>query len=657
MSPPQAQLDNTLFHAVSRWLGRSPRIATFLRYALPILVVTAATELIQNAGLPRPAPGILSMLIVLACAWFGGLGPALALSPVLFLIARMQRGEAMRWAPPGPQEIVAMTFITCLCASMGLAGQYRRRYLTATRQHARKLREQSRALAQASILFRTVDGTITQWNEGIERLFGWTSGEAIGCRVDQLLQSEFPAPAEDIEAELVEHGQWHGEVKHRHKDGNELHVAAHWILYRDEAGQPVGVAEVHNDVTELRRAEAAIREADRRKDEFLAMLAHELRNPLAPIRTGLELIRTSNDDPQLLEQTRRIMERQMRQLVTLVDDLLDVSRISRGKLELRRRPVALSEVVDSAVEAVRPALKAAGHSFHVCLPEQPVRLDVDPHRLAQVVSNVLDNAIKYTPPGGNVSLTAQCREGEVVLSVEDDGLGIAPEMLERIFDMFTQSETTAALDAGLGIGLALVKSIVEMHGGRVEASSAGEGRGARMQIVLPLPAQGSIDSPQRQTPTGEMPTGIVSSNPPAAAATGKASSSDSQPASRRVLIVDDNDASVTLLSLLVKNFGNDVRVARDGEEALDVARQFQPEIVFMDLGMPKLDGYGACRLIRQEPWGQQVMLVALTGWGQDAHRQRTKEAGFDYHLVKPADPNELRRLLSQTSPDFETALN
>jgi two-component system CheB/CheR fusion protein len=445
-----------------------------------------------------------------------------------------------------------------------------------------------------------------------------------------LLQSRFPRPLDEIQAELIEAGQWQGEVIHRHKDGRELHVQAHWILYRDKSGSPIGVAEIHNDVSELRRAEAAIRMADRRKDEFLAVLAHELRNPLAPIRSGLELMKLAGHDQKLVEQTRGVMERQMQQLVRLVDDLLDVSRITRGKLELRKCQVILADVMRSAVEAAKPAIEKAGHQLTVNVPEDALRLHADAHRLAQVLSNLLDNAAKYTPRGGRIRLSAERYDSDVVVSVKDSGIGIPTAMLDGVFEMFTRVERSGdTVGSGLGIGLALVKSIVEMHGGQVEARS--EDTGTEFQVRLPL----ALDSATVDAPAALRSAGNV--------------------LPRRVLVVDDNEAAANLLSAHVEKLGNQVHVAYDGEAAIELAGRFQPDIVFMDLAMPKLDGYGAARHIREQPWGREIVLVALSGWGQDGHKKRAEEAGFDHHLVKPADTAQLERLLSGVNPGAGTA--
>lgn len=599
-----------------------------MRYVVPLLTVVAVTQVVHLSPLTSPTSGVISMLAVLACAWFGGLGPALLLSPLLLLLGRLVREEPQRWAAMTSQELMALTVVTLVCGSIGLAGQYRRRIRAVTEQHAQKLQDQARALNQAPIVFRNVEGTITEWSAGAQRLFGRTSDEAVGRPLCELLQTRFPRPADEIQPELFKTGQWQGEVIQRHRDGHELHVAMHWILYRDKYGEPIGVAEIHNDVSDLRRAEAAVREADRRKDEFLAMLAHELRNPLAPIRTGLELMRMAKNDEQLIDQTRAIMERQMEQLVTLVDDLLDVSRISRGKLELRMCQVTLSDVVRSAVEAARPTIEAAGHKLSVTMTAAPLHLHADPHRLAQVLSNLLDNAAKYTPRGGSIWLAAERQGADVVVSIKDSGLGIPADMIDGIFQMFTRIERAGEkTNAGLGIGLALVKSIVEMHGGRVEAKSDGPGRGAEFRVRLPLV--------RAATASEQLPNGA---------------SSATERSPRRVLIVDDNEAAADLLSMVVGKLGNEVRVAYDGQQAIEAAVRFQPDVVLMDLGMPKLDGYGAARHIREQPWGQEMLLVALSGWGQDGHKKRSKEAGFDHHLVKPADPVQLQRLLDGAEP-------
>lgn len=595
-----------------------------LRYALTMAIVVAMVLFADSARINPPYGGILGMTIILGAAWFAGLGPALMLTPTLFVVSRWNDTGADRYALPPPNEVLAITIITLISAATGLAGQYRRRIDAVKQENAQKLRDQARALSHAHIVFRDVQGAVMQWNEGAEKLFGWSSPEATGQLLHQLLRTEFSIPLEEINVELLYTGQWHGEVVHYRKDGSRLNVSSHWILYRGNDGAPIGVAEVHNDVTELRRAEEAIREADRRKDEFLALLAHELRNPLAPIRTGLELMKMAKNDPQTLENTRTVMERQTKQLVTLVDDLLDVSRITRGKLELRKSRVKLADIVQSAIEAAQPFIEDADHELTVIVPDAPMYLNADPHRLAQVLSNLLNNAAKYTPDGGEITFSVERQGSDVLIQVRDTGIGIPAHMLDRIFEMFTQVDHSIEKSySGLGIGLTLAKSLVEMHGGTIGVQSDGPEQGTTFSVRLPL----LIDIPTVQPPAAPRDIGTAQE--------------------RRVLVVDDNQAAASLLSSMVKMLGNDVRTAGDGAEAIDVADEFRPDIVLMDLGMHKLNGYDAARHIRKQPWGREMLLIALTGWGQDGDKRRTKEAGFDYHLVKPADPNELQTLLTR----------
>ncbi len=342
-------------------------------------------------------------------------------------------------------------------------------------------------------------------------------------------------------------------------------------------------------------------------------------------------MKLAKDDPVRMEEIRLTMERQTRQLITLVDDLLDVSRITRGKLELRKCRVRVSEVLRSAVEASQPYLDEARHELIFTAPDKSLSLEADPNRLAQVVSNLLTNAAKYTPEGGRVWLSAEPKGDQLRISVRDNGIGIPAEMQSRIFEMFAQIESPMDKgNAGLGIGLTLVKSLVDMHGGVVEVRSEGRHRGSEFIVRLPLQDMASASSPSNHEPP-------VTTTPKA---------------QRKVLIVDDNQDAARLLSLIVKMLGNEVRVAGNGEEALKVAAEFVPEVILMDIGMPRMNGYEAARRIRQEPWGRSMMLVALTGWGQDEDKQKTREAGFDVHLVKPAEPAELQILLEKAGTSW-----
>jgi signal transduction histidine kinase/DNA-binding response OmpR family regulator len=367
-----------------------------------------------------------------------------------------------------------------------------------------------------------------------------------------------------------------------------------------------------------------LREQDQRKDEFLATLAHELRNPLAPIRNALELTERANGDPAVLAKATTIMHRQIDHMVRLVDDLLDVARISRNKLELRKQQIDLESVVRNAVETSRPVLAAAENELHVELPSEPVLLEADPVRLAQVFSNLLNNAAKYSEPGGSISLIAKQQDGELTVRVSDTGIGIEPGQLTQIFGMFVQLDAKEQqVRSGLGVGLTLVQRLIAMHGGSIEARSEGQGKGSEFIVRLPVSTQAPKAKP------------------------GVALTSEERPqVRRRILVVDDNLDSAESMAMMLELSGHDVATAHDGVEAIELAREFQPHVALLDIGMPKLDGYEAARSIRGESWGQKMMLVALTGWGQSEDKRRSREAGFDAHLVKPIDFEALEELVA-----------
>ncbi|TAH38143.1 MAG: response regulator [Planctomycetota bacterium] len=391
-----------------------------------------------------------------------------------------------------------------------------------------------------------------------------------------------------------------------------------------ESGEFLGYIGSVIDITERRRAEVRLQEADRRKDEFLALLAHELRNPLAPIRNILEILRLNGDDARVLGEGLDVMERQLRHLVRLVDDLLDVSRISQGKLTLRCERLRLRAVLEAALEASRPALEAAGHQLSVSFPEEDLYLDGDQVRLSQALGNLLSNAAKYTPRGGCIAVQAGLEDGAVMIRVRDTGIGIPPEMLERVFDLFTQVERERS-QGGLGIGLTLVRRIVELHGGSVQARSAGRDQGSEFVIRLPRVAAPPVDTaePLRSAP------------PPL------------QVPALRMLVADDNRDAADSLSALLQLSGNEVQTAYDGREAVALANAFRPRVIFLDLGMPQLTGYDAACQIRKQPWAQDAVLVALSGWGREEDRRRSREAGFAAHLTKPVDFATMLALLQE----------
>ena len=386
---------------------------------------------------------------------------------------------------------------------------------------------------------------------------------------------------------------------------------------------------VHTDITERKRNEnklqqlaADLAEADLRKDEFLATLAHELRNPLAPILNGLELMKLRGGQDASVEEVHSMMERQLTQMVRLVDDLMDVSRISRGNIDLRKERISLAEVLNSAVETSRPLIEQMGHELNVTLPKQPIILDADMTRLAQVFLNLLNNAAKYSDRGSHIWLNVERQGSEVVVAVKDSGIGIAVDQLPRIFDMFTQLDRSLEKSqSGLGIGLTLVKRLVEMHGGTIEARSEGLAKGC--EFVVRLPVVIGASKPLKLTNDGEQ----------------------SAKSSLRILIVDDNVDLVHVLSLLLETIGNEIRVAHNGQEGVEMAEEFRPDVIVLDIGLPVLNGYEACRRIREQSWGKNVVLIASTGWGGTEDRRRSQEAGFDHHMVKPVDMQAMMKIL------------
>ena len=384
-------------------------------------------------------------------------------------------------------------------------------------------------------------------------------------------------------------------------------------------------AELEFSTAHLRESREALREADRRKNEFLAMLSHELRNPLAPIRNAVELLGLKTKGDSDLDWCRGVLDRQVDQLTRLVDDLLDVNRITRGKLEVRKEPIDLLEVIRGAVESVHPQMEGRGQSLQVTLPVDPVALSADPVRVRQIVLNLLDNASKFTPDGGSIRIAVE-RDGEsALIRVADTGLGISEEELPRLFQMFHQAHSPkSGTQGGLGIGLALVRLLVELHGGTVGARSDGPQHGSEFTVRLPIFSHGEAGAA------------------PSASASGQR---ELKGAGKRILVADDNEDSAESLARYLRMSGNQVETAHDGASAVRIAEELGAEVVLLDIGMPVLDGYGAARQIRQQPWGREILLIALTGWGQSEDRRRSREAGFDGHLVKPVHPDQLEKLL------------
>jgi PAS domain S-box-containing protein len=469
-------------------------------------------------------------------------------------------------------------------------------------------------------------------NEGLLRMWGRTWDEAIGKNCLELGYEAWHAAMHDHEIEQVitTRQPVKGEAPFTGTFGRRIYEYI-FVPVVGENGEVEAVAGTTRDVTERKALEGRLRdqaeqlkEADRRKDEFLATLAHELRNPLAPIRNGLQVMKLAAGNAATVEQARAMMERQLRQMARLLDDLLDVSRITRGKLGFCRERVELASVVQSAVEATRPLIEASAHRLLVALPPEPVFVDADPVRLAQVFANLLTNAAKYTDKAGRIWLSAERQGDEVTVTVRDTGIGIAPEHLPRLFEMFSQ--VAGALErsqAGLGIGLSLVRGLTEMHGGRVEARSEGLGKGSEFVVRLP----------------------VVSDQPPNPAKRGDDGGGTARPR-RRILVADDNRDAADSLALMLRLGGHEVYAVHDGQEAVDAAAWFRPDLALLDIGMPRVNGYEVSRRIREQSWGQGMVLVAVTGWGQEEDKRRATEAGFDHHLTKPVDPAALERLLT-----------
>jgi PAS domain S-box-containing protein len=421
-------------------------------------------------------------------------------------------------------------------------------------------------------------------------------------------------------------------------DGSERVVDVTIQPIKDEEGRLLALSLTGTDITDRKRLEQTLRnlaadlsEADRRKTEFLAILSHELRNPLAPISNAVQALRSGRNHGTI-QSASKMLERQVGQIVRLVDDLLDMSRITRGNLELRKEQTALAPIVNQAVETLRALYKSTHRELTVTLPPDPVYLDADPARLTQVVGNLLNNAFKFTDKGGRVWLTIEKESNQVVIRVRDDGIGIAAEQLPRLFEMFTQVDTSMERSRdGLGIGLTLAKTLVEMHGGTVEVHSDGLARGSEFTVRLPTSDE-TLSPPTR---------GTVSEPVPAVG--------------RRVLVVDDNEDSAESLAMLLELEGHETLQAHDGVEAIEAAAHFRPDAILLDVGLPRMNGYEVCRRIREQPWGKDVFLVALTGWGQEEDRRKSEEAGFDTHMVKPPDQETLKKLLAALHSSVDSA--
>jgi PAS domain S-box-containing protein len=489
-----------------------------------------------------------------------------------------------------------------------------------------------------AIISKSLEGIIQSWNAAAERLFGFTAEEAVGQHISLVIPPDRIAEEDQIITGLKAGKRIeHFETERVRKDGRRIIVSLTISPIKDDSGNVVGASKIVRDFTErmrlmddLQRLAMDLSAADQRKNEFLATLAHELRNPLAPMSNMLEVVKRAGDDREILKQAHETFERQLNQMVRLVDDLLDLNRITHDRLELRRSQVELSSVIQQAVEVARPLIDAADQELIVDLPEEPIHLNADRARLAQVFGNLLNNSCKYTEPNGTITLKAKRMDDEVLVTVKDNGAGIPRDKIGSIFDMFMQVDRSSERSQeGLGIGLTLVKRLVEMHGGAIDARSDGEGHGSEFTVRLPVVTKSAVSLPATDT-----------------------ASQSSIP--RRVLIVDDNRDSADSLAMLFEITGNKAFLAYDGVEALEAIEKHRPEVVLLDIGLPKLDGHEVCRRIREKAWGRDIVIIALTGWGQEDDRRKSEQAGFNGHLVKPVDYDRLLSLLAELTNKDDT---
>ena len=483
-----------------------------------------------------------------------------------------------------------------------------------------------------------LDGTILETNRPFWEGCGYTRTQIAGKR---FWEGPWWAPSASL-AERIKAGcaqartgrTFRAELPYFVADGSERVVDVVILPIRDDTGRILFLAPTGIDVTDRRRLEDDLRklsgdlsEADRRKDEFLATLSHELRNPLAPLRNMLQILKHAGN-PEKVPQALDTMERQLEQLVRLVDDLLDLNRITHNRIELRNERVELISIIRQVVETTRPLAETAGHDLRIIVPPEPVYLHADAVRLSQIFGNLLNNSCKYTSPGGKISVTVERRGNEALVGIKDNGIGIPPDKLESIFDMFNQVDPSLERSqGGLGIGLALVRQLLQMHGGSVEARSAGEGRGSEFVVRLPI----AIES--------------------AATATGERDAEQELSRTRRILVVDDNRDAATSLATLLQITGHQTFTAHDGPTALEAVDRHRPDVVLLDIGLPRMNGHEVCRRVRELPWGSDVTLIALTGWGQEEDRRKSHEAGFDGHLVKPVEFSALLTLLGSLAAE------
>jgi len=499
----------------------------------------------------------------------------------------------------------------------------RRLHEDALRQSEQRFRLLIDAVQDYAIFMLDPEGVVVSWNSGAERMKGYRRDEIVGKHFSHFFTEDDLAagkPWEELAA-ARRTGRAEMEGWRVKKNGERFWARVVLTAVHDDQGRLRGYAKVTQDLSERRHTQD-LQKAAKNVQEFIAMLAHELRNPLAPIKMAVEVMAKASSDPATCEAMRQTIDRQSAQLARIVDDMIDIARITRGNLVIEHAPVELGEVVRRAVETAAPAIAAGRHALEVEVATEGLVVHGDRDRLTQLLANLLNNAARYTPPGGRIWVRARSEDGHALLSVRDTGRGIEPQIIDRIFDMFVQGRSALErVGGGLGIGLALARRIAELHGGTLEAKSEGANRGSEFVLRVPL-SQAPV---RREAPPAEQRAALP----------------------RRILVVDDNVDAATTLDVLLRSLGHETRVAHEGMTALEIAREFRPQVILLDIGMPGLDGYEVARRLRAMNHGRTFRIVAITGWGQEADRLRSKEAGFDLHLVKPVDPGVLVSVLEQ----------
>jgi PAS domain S-box-containing protein len=596
------------------------RYGAALSYVLALVAVSVAVETSLKLAWLRDRPYLLPVVAVALSAWRGGFRPAMLASLAGLIAVNV---HLVRTQPWGLQQAAVGVFYMAVCALVA----YSARAMATSEREARRQTARLHAMfgqAAVGMAYVTLDGQLVEANQRFADILGRSLAELPGASLQTVTSPEdWPVVATAIEdLSASRQTEFLHDVRCIKPDGNTVWTHVALAPLPSDDGEPDALVAVVEDIHERRSAEEALKLADRQKDDFLALLSHELRNPLAPIRTAVHLLRLRHAPDADSQRLHAVIERQVGHLVHLIDDLLDVSRALRGRIELRLEPIDLGEVIGAAVETTRPLIDARQQQLVVRLPSEAVRVDGDRVRLTQVVGNLLHNAAKFTDRGGTITLSLRSENGESALEVRDTGEGIDAGLLKTIFEPFVQADRSLERSqGGLGIGLTLVRRIVDLHGGRVVAESAGRGHGAAFTVRLPALATFAISSPSAPLIAAAPPSGL------------------------RVLVVDDNVDAADSLAALLRLGGQAVTVAYDGRTALEHASSERPDVVLLDIGLPGMNGYevaGALRTLL----GDGVLIAAVTGYGQDADARRAAEAGFDHHLVKPVDAGSLERVLA-----------